>query len=223
MSGLAYSCVLFDLDGTLADTIADIACAMNHALTKHGFSPLDTDRYRPLVGNGIRRLAYDALPRDAASDSRAAVIAGEAARYYAEHPADYTSPYPGIIHLLSELKRLKVKTAVLSNKPDAVTQLVIAKLFTADLFDYVAGERPGVARKPDPQSSWEALAAMDRTPRQTMLVGDSEVDIETAKNIGCLPVGVSWGFCLVEKIRKAGVALIVNRPKEILSIVLDGL
>ncbi|MDR1469945.1 MAG: HAD family hydrolase [Spirochaetaceae bacterium] len=220
MSILKYSCVLFDLDGTLVDTIADIAAAMNHALAKHGFPPLDADRYRPLVGNGIRRLAYDALPEDAKSDSRAAIISGDAAQYYADHPADHSAPYPGIIPLLNELKRLKVKTAVLSNKPDTVTQLVIARLFTAGLFDCIAGERPGVARKPDPESSWEALAAMDRTPRQTMFAGDSEVDMETAKNIGCLPVGVDWGFRPVETIRKAGAALIIGRPQEILSIVL---
>lgn len=220
MSILKYSCVLFDLDGTLVDTIADIAAAMNHALVKHGYPPLDADRYRPLVGNGIRRLACDALPEGAKSDSLAAVVSGEASQYYADHPADYSAPYPGIIPLLNELKRLNVKTAVLSNKPDTVTQLVIARLFTSGLFDCVVGEMPGVARKPDPESSWEILAALDRTPRQTMLAGDSEVDMETARNIGCLPVGVSWGFRPVETIRKAGAALIIDRPKEILSIVL---
>lgn len=222
MGSIKYSCVLFDLDGTLVDAIADIAAAMNHALVKHGYPPLDADRYRPLVGNGIRRLAYDALPEDARSDSLAALIAGEAQLYYTDHPADYSTPYPGILSLLSELKRLKVKTAVLSNKPDTVTQLVIARLFTAGLFDCVMGERPGVARKPDPESSWEVLATMDRTPRQTMFVGDSEVDMETARNIGCLPVGVSWGFRPAQTIRKAGAALIIDRPKEILSIVADG-
>jgi phosphoglycolate phosphatase len=220
MSSLKYSCVLFDLDGTLVDTIADIAAAMNHALVKHGYPARDEAAYRLLVGNGIRRLAYDALPETAQNDSFAAIVSGEALRYYAEHPADYAKPYPGMAAVISELKRQKVKTAVLSNKPDEITQLVIAKLFNAELFDCVTGERPGVARKPDPESSWEVLAAMDRTPRQTMLVGDSEVDMETAQNIGCLPVGVSWGFRTVDTIEKAGAALIVNRPEEILHIVL---
>ncbi|MDR1096477.1 MAG: HAD family hydrolase [Spirochaetaceae bacterium] len=219
MSSLKYSCVLFDLDGTLVDTIADIAAAMNHALVKYGYPARDEKTYRRFVGNGIRRLAYDMLPETEKNDSLAAVVSGEALRYYAEHPADYARPYPGITAVISELKRQKVKTAVLSNKPDEIAQLVIAKLFNAELFDCVTGERPGVARKPDPESSWEILAVMDRTPRQTMLAGDSEVDMETAKNIGCLPVGVSWGFRSVDIIEKAGAALIINRPEEILQLV----
>jgi phosphoglycolate phosphatase len=219
MSSLKYSCVLFDLDGTLADTIADIAAAMNHALVKYGYPARDEKTYRRFVGNGIRRLAYDMLPETEKNDSLAAVVSGEALRYYAEHPADYARPYPGITAVISELKRQKVKTAVLSNKPDEIAKLVIAKLFNAELFDCVTGERPGVARKPDPESSWEILAVMDRTPRQTMLAGDSEVDMETAKNIGCLPVGVSWGFRSVDIIEKAGAALIINRPEEILQLV----
>jgi phosphoglycolate phosphatase len=216
MNAPAYSCVLFGLDGTLVDTLADIAAAMNHALAKHGQPPLEPEAYRPLVGNGIRRLAYDALPERAKADALAQAVAAEAARYYAEHPADYARPYPGIVQAVGELKRRKVKTAVLSNKPDAVTQLVIAALFPAELFDGVAGERPGVARKPDPESSWELLAALDRTPRQTMFVGDSEVDMQTARNIGCLPVGVRWGFRTAAAIKEAGAALILNRPEEIL-------
>jgi phosphoglycolate phosphatase len=220
MNSLKYSCVLFDLDGTLVDTIADIAAAMNHALIKYGYPARDEDAYRLLVGNGIRRLAYDALPETARNDSLAAIVSGEALQYYAQHPADCAKPYPGMAAVIGELKRQKVKTAVLSNKPDEITQLVIAKLFNAELFDCVTGERPGVARKPDPESSWELLAALDRTPRQTMLVGDSEVDMETAKNIGCLPVGVSWGFRTANTIEKAGAALIVNRPEELLQIVL---
>jgi phosphoglycolate phosphatase len=219
MMALKYSCVLFDLDGTLVDTIADIAAAMNHALAQYGYPTLEEDAYRPLVGNGIRRLAYDALPETEKNDSLAAIVAGEALRYYAEHPVDYAKPYPGIAAAIAELKRQKVKTAVLSNKPDEVTRLVIAKLFHTDLFDCVTGERPGIARKPDPESSWELLAMMDRTPRQTMLVGDSEVDMETAKNIGCLPVGVRWGFRTAEIIKKAGASVIVSKPEEILHIV----
>jgi phosphoglycolate phosphatase len=220
MGALKYSCVLFDLDGTLVDTIADIAAAMNHALAKYGYPTLEEDAYRLIVGNGIRRLAYDALPETEKNDSLAAIVSGEALRYYADHPVDYAKPYPGIAAVVGELKRQKVKTAVLSNKPDEVTRLVIAKLFSADLFDCVTGERPGIARKPDPESSWELLAIMDRTPRQTMLVGDSEVDMETAKNIGCLPVGVRWGFRTVETIKKAGASVIVDKPEEILHIVL---
>ena len=216
---LKYRCVLFDLDGTLVDTIEDIAQAMNYALENHGFPPLTAADYRPLVGNGIRRLAYDAMPAGVRNESRAAIISADAARFYAEHPVDRSRPYPGIVELVGELKRLAVKTAVLSNKPDSVTRLVIDRLFTAGMFDEVAGERPGIARKPDPASSWEILSALDRTPRQTILAGDSEVDMETARNIGCLPVGVSWGFRPVERIQNAGAALIVDSPDGILRIV----
>jgi phosphoglycolate phosphatase len=219
MSSLTYSCVIFDLDGTLVNTIADIAAAMNHALVKHGYPAAAIESYRPLIGNGIRRLAYDVLPDDAKSETLAATLSDEAVQYYAEQPVDYAKPYSGIIPAINELRRLKVKTAVLSNKPDTVTRLIIAKLFTADSFDYVTGERPGIARKPDPESSWEILAAIDRTPRQTMFAGDSEIDMETAKNIGCLPVGVSWGFRSAETIKKAGAAFVIHHPDDILRIV----
>jgi phosphoglycolate phosphatase len=216
---MSYSCVFFDLDGTLVDTIEDIAAAMNHAMAKHGFPPLRPEDYVPIVGNGVRRLAFDALPEDLRSESLASVLALDSAAYYVEHPVVFAKPYPGIQKLLAELKQKKIKTAVLSNKLDIATQLVIDALFPAGTFNAVAGERKDRPRKPDPGPAWEMLSSIDRTPRQTIFVGDSEVDIETAINIGCLPVGVSWGYRDVSVIVGAGAARVINKPAELLEVI----
>jgi phosphoglycolate phosphatase len=212
---MKYSCVIFDLDGTLADTIADIAASMNRALELHGFPRRPAEMYPGIVGYGIKKLAFDALPEETKSEEIAAAVAADAARFYAEKPLVHTRAYPGIPELIAELRGKKFKTAVISNKPDPVTQVVVHGLFPAGSFDVVQGERHGIARKPDPAAVWEILVQLDKTPRDTILVGDSEVDMETARNAGCFPLGVSWGFRPVSVLEKAGAALIVDSPGEI--------
>jgi phosphoglycolate phosphatase len=215
---MKYRCVIFDLDGTLVDTLEDIAASMNRALEGHGFPPLPVEAYKKIVGWGIKRLALGALPEPDRNEETAARIAGEAQQFYAEKPLVYSRPYPGMGDLAAELRRRKVRIAVLSNKPDPVAQLVVSGLFPRGTFDLVQGEVLGLPRKPDPSGAWELLVQLEHTPRETIFMGDSEIDMETAHNIGCFPLGVSWGFRPRETLEKAGAARIIDRPAELLDM-----
>jgi phosphoglycolate phosphatase len=216
---MRFTCVIFDLDGTLVDTIGDIAASMNTALAARNFPARPREEYLKMVGWGIKRLALLALPPSARDEKTAEEIAAAAAQYYAEHPVVYAKPYPGIPELAAALKRKKIKTAVLSNKPDPVTSLVIAKLFPPGSFDLVQGEIPGIPRKPDPASAWETLMSLDRSPRETIFMGDSEIDMETARAAGCHALGVSWGFRDRRSLEAAGAERIIDRPEELLELI----
>ncbi|MDR2746357.1 MAG: HAD family hydrolase [Treponema sp.] len=215
---MKYRCVLFDLDGTLVDTIDDIALSMNRALESRGFPARKPEEYPAMVGRGIRNLARDSLPPEGRTGRNIDEVMAAAARFYQEKPVVHSRPYPGIPELLAELSRLKIRCAVLSNKPDAVARLVIRGLFPPDSFDLVQGEISGVPRKPDPSAAWDILVSLDCTPRETIFMGDSDVDMETARNIGCFPLGVSWGFRSPELLEKAGAAWIIQKPEELLSL-----
>ncbi|GHV81446.1 phosphoglycolate phosphatase [Spirochaetia bacterium] len=225
MGVIRFKGIIFDLDGTLINTLADIALSMNRALEAHGFLPVPEAEYINIVGWGIRRLAYLALPEDqrnadpAGSKNSAALVAADAVKFYAERPVVYSKPYPGIPELLAELKQIKIKTAVLSNKPDPVAQLVVARLFPPNTFDVVQGEAAGLPRKPDPASTWDILMKLDITPRETLFAGDSEIDMETARAADCSPIGVSWGFRNRELLVEAGALRIVDSPDEILDLI----
>jgi phosphoglycolate phosphatase len=174
------------------------------------------------VGWGIKKLAYLALPREIregkTGEGTAEAVAKDAARFYAEKPLVCSRPYPGIAQLLAELRGKRIKTAVLSNKPDPVARLVTGGLFSPGSFDAVYGERPGIPRKPDPASTWELLLELDCTPRDTIFLGDSEIDIETARGAECRALGVSWGFRPREILEKAGADRIIDRPEELLEL-----
>lgn len=216
---MRFKCVVFDLDGTLVNTLADIALAMNTALCDRGFPALPDAAYAGIVGNGIRRLAFLALPEEARDEKLAGELAEQAARLYAEKPVVHSKVYQGILELLYTLRSLKVKAAVLTNKPDPVARMVIDRLFPAGTFEAVQGELPGVPRKPDPASTWELLMKLDATPRETIFAGDSEVDLETALAAECSPLLVSWGFRSREALEKTGAPRIIDRPEELLSLV----
>ncbi|GHV12064.1 phosphoglycolate phosphatase [Spirochaetia bacterium] len=217
---MKYRCIIFDLDGTLVDTIGDIAASMNRALVLHGFPGRVAEEYKKIVGWGIKKLAWAALPAEAQSEETAALLAADAAGFYAEKPLVYSKPYPGIPELLAELGRKKIRCAVLSNKPDPVTALVVEGLFPG-AFACIRGDRPGSKRKPDPATAWEILADLGYTPGETIFMGDSEIDMETARNIGCFPLGVSWGFRPRETLEAAGAARIIDSPKELLDLIQD--
>jgi phosphoglycolate phosphatase len=213
-----YRCVIFDLDGTLADTIPDIADAMNRALSAAGFSPVDESAYPEMVGWGIKKLAWLALPESARNEETAGKVASEAARIYNENPLVRTKAYPGIGGLLGALRAKRIKTAVLTNKPDATALAVVEGLFATGTFSSIRGAVPGSPLKPDPGAVWEILAELDITPRDTVFMGDSEVDIETARNAGCFPLGVSWGYRPRKLLEEAGAVRIIDSPDELLSL-----
>jgi phosphoglycolate phosphatase len=216
---MKYSCVIFDCDGTLVDTLEDIAASMNRALRCHGFPALPLEQYRERVGRGILHLAARSLPEDARNEAVVQKVAAGAARFYEEEPLVKSKLYPGIAELLAELRgRKKIKLAVLSNKPDPVLRLVIGGLFPPQTFDAVQGDRPGEARKPDPTLVWDLLVRLDRDSRDAILMGDSEIDMETARGAGCYPLGVSWGFRPRAELEAAGAARIISRPGEMLDL-----
>jgi phosphoglycolate phosphatase len=218
---MRFKCVIFDLDGTLADTLGDIAAAMNHALAARGLEPLSPERYAQLVGNGLRNLAKEALPTSARDDETADAACRDALDYYWEHPADYAKLYPGIAEFIAELRSGKgrghgIRTAVLSNKPDTLAQTVIGKLFPPYAFDVVIGERPDFPRKPDPAPALDIIAELDASPKETLFMGDSEIDLATARAAGCAFIGASWGFRGRQVLQAAGAGRIIDHPAELL-------
>jgi len=213
-----YSGVIFDMDGTIVDTLGDIAASMNRALKKMGFPELPIEAYLDKVGWGMERLAFLSLPEEERQNETPFRLAEQALLFYAEAPLVYTRPYPGIPELISALRQRKIKIAVLTNKPDPVAQKVAAGLFPSGSFDRVQGGAAGKALKPDPASVWELLVELDLTPADTIFAGDSEVDIKTAVSSGCFPLGVTWGYRSRETITKAGARLIIEKPEELLQL-----
>src|SRR5262249_4242068 len=184
--------VIFDLDGTLADTLGDIAAAMNRTLRAHGFPVHPVDAYRTFVGEGVRRLVERALP-PGTEDRREAFLAAYQADY-AEHMLDVTVLFPGIPAVLDALGRAKVPVAVLSNKTDGATRRLVETLCGRWDIRETMGERPGVPRKPDPAAALSLADARGAPPERVTLVGDTAVDMLTARSAGMRPVGVLWGF-----------------------------
>jgi len=215
---LKYKCVIFDCDGTLVDTLGDIAGAMNQALAHYGFPSVPNENYRDMVGWGIVRLANLALPEAARTQETVRSVSAMAQQIMVEQE-NLAKPYPGIRELLAELAQLKlakkIATAVLSNKPDPALRILINELFGPQAFNQVCGLRPDVAPKPDPQSVWEILTEIGCSPSDAIVMGDSEIDIETARNAGCFPLGVSWGFRSRAILEEAGAARIIDSPDEL--------
>jgi phosphoglycolate phosphatase len=215
MEDMRFKCLIFDLDGTLVDTIGDIAAAMNHALEEKGFPALSRERYAKIVGNGLKNLATLALPPAARDEKTVDTVFRSAVAYYEDHPADISRPYPGIPELVAELRGKKIKSAVLSNKADSISQLVVGKIFPPYTFDIILGERPELPRKPDPASTWKLIMELDSTPRETLFIGDSEIDVATARAAECNFLGVSWGFRGRPALEAAGAARIIDDPAEL--------
>jgi phosphoglycolate phosphatase len=212
-----YRCVIFDCDGTLVDTLEDIAAAMNLALVENGFPVVALEKYRDIVGWGIIRLAELALPQEARTIETIRLVSNYARKLMEEQPfeASLSKPYPGIRELLAELRGKKIKTAVLSNKPDSVLHRLMTEMFPQHTFNSVYGLRPDTPPKPDPSPVWELLADMGLNPHEAVLMGDSEIDMETARNAGCYPLGVSWGFRSRATLVSSGAARIIDKPSEI--------
>ena len=223
---LRYKGVIFDLDGTLADTIEDIAASVNRALRARSYPEHPAGDYKAKVGWGIKRLAWLSLPEDVQRDKTlgeeiSALIAADSAAFYGETPLAHSRPYPGIGEVLSSLRQMKIKTAVLTNKPDPVAQKVIAGLFPPGTFDIVRGEIMGGSRKPDPSCVWDLLLELNLSPADIIFTGDSEIDMESAVSAGCFPLGVEWGYRSRETILAGGARRIINKPEELLDFFID--
>ena len=189
---IMYRIAVFDLDGTLANTLQDLANAVNYALTKNGFSPYLTDEYRQMVGSGINNLLKKASKSE--DEQMIAVLKQEFEYYYAHHYTDTTVCYDGTAEMLSALQRNKVQIAVLSNKPDKFVSDILTYLYPEIHFVAMWGKKDGFPVKPDPQSFEALLKEVKADKQHTVYVGDSNVDVITAKNCGVDFIGCAWGF-----------------------------
>jgi phosphoglycolate phosphatase len=208
--------VIFDLDGTLADTIEDLAAAMNRSLRGRGLPEHDFAEYKLFVGDGFRTLVVRALPELSRSDALVDEVWREAAADYAERCLDMTRPYPGTLELLAALAERGVAMAVLSNKPDDLTKKVTSGLFPDAPFRLVRGETAEFPRKPDPASALDACARLGAAPSEALYLGDTSVDMKTARAAGILALGASWGFRGEAELRSAGADAILARPLDLL-------
>lgn len=210
--------VIFDLDGTLLNTIDDLAHAANHALTVCGFPTHEISSYPFFVGNGVGRLLERVLPmdhRDAATISRVREIFQD---YYDRHLYDYTRPYPGIENLLDDLAAKGVKFAVASNKYQAATSALIAHFFRRLPFESVHGMRPNVPAKPDPSIVFGVLRDIPTPKADVVYVGDSGVDMETARRACIESVGVTWGFRPIGELRQFYAEHIISEPSRLIEL-----
>ncbi|MFO0950615.1 MAG: HAD family hydrolase [Isosphaeraceae bacterium] len=210
--------ILFDLDGTLLDTLDDIADAANAVLEAGGFPTHPTADFRRFIGEGVAVLFRRALPQGAA-DAEPELVARCVARFQVEYGERWhvkSRPYDGIPELLDALTARGLTLGLLSNKPDDFTRRYGEHYLARWPFRVVLGAREGVPRKPDPTSALEVAARLGLPPAAIVYVGDSAVDVETAVRSGMIPVGVSWGFRPVEELRAAGARMILDRPHDLL-------
>ena len=210
-----FTTVLFDLDGTLLDTLDDLTAAVNHALAAFGYPVRTREEVRHFVGNGIGRLIRRALPEDHSPETHSAVLEAFK-RYYAVHNADKTQPYYGIGEMLDSLRDMKCRVGVVSNKNDENVKRLAMHYFE---MDEAVGERQGMPRKPAPDGVLALMKQMGADAASTLYVGDSQVDIDTARNAGIPCLCVSWGFRSEEELREHGGVYFAHTPMEVCAFV----
>lgn len=211
--------VIFDLDGTLLNTISDLGAATNHALKESGYPQHNLASYPMFVGNGVTRLIERALPEDVRTPEIITAMREKFREYYDEHMADSTVPYPGIPELLRDLVDMDVKVAVASNKYQQAVEMLVARFFPDIPWSAVEGQKEGVPVKPDPSIVFEILGKVPTRKSKVLYVGDSGVDMETARRACVDSCGVTWGFRPVKELRDTHADNIVNTPDEIINIV----
>ncbi len=210
--------IIFDLDGTLLNTIADLAQSTNHALNALGYPTHDEASYKFMVGNGINKLFERALPEGEKTEENVLRVRAQFIPYYDCHNADRSRPYPGITELLEQLQSQHTLLAVASNKYHAATTKLIAHYFPQIRFAAVYGQREGIATKPDPTIVADILHDTGVQPEDVLYVGDSAVDMQTALNAGVTACGVTWGFRPRTELEALNPAYIVDQASDILKI-----
>lgn len=208
-----YRAVVFDMDGTILDTLEDLRDSVNEALAWGGFAARTTEEIRSFVGNGAARLIERAVPAGS-DDGQVAKVLAYYRAYYEAHAQIKTTPYPGIQELLENLRAQGVRLAVVSNKPDAAVKKLAAHYFP-HVFHAAVGARDGVPVKPSPESVWAALELLDVPAEESVYVGDSDVDIMTAQNAGMDGIAVAWGFRGEAFLRDHGAKVIVRSAEEL--------
>lgn len=209
--------ILFDLDGTLLNTLDDIWASVNYSLAQNGYPLRSKEEIRSYLGNGAKVLIEKSLPSESRKEAAEKVL-NIFRSFYLPHAMDTTSPYQGVPDLLRALKKRGYKTAIVSNKPDTAVQ-ELYQTFFASLIDVAIGELPEIRRKPCPDMLLKAMSQLGSTSEECIYVGDSEVDYQTACNIGLPCVSVSWGFRNRSYLESIGASPIIDSPDELLSLI----
>lgn len=211
---------IFDLDGTLTDTLESLVYATNQTLEKLGLNQITVEQCRAFVGNGARKLVMSAL--EAGGDKELAHMEEAMELYlkiFSQNCLYHVKPYDGILELLKNLREKGIRIAVHSNKPHAQAVDVVKNIFGDDIFDVVQGQEEDLPRKPDPAGVVRIAGQMGVEVKDCIYIGDSEVDIQTGANAGILAVGVTWGFRGRTLLSEAGAKIIIDRPEELLHYV----
>lgn len=214
---MKYKAVVFDLDGTLLNSLADLANSTNEALKSLGFPCHEVEKYKSFIGNGMYNLVRRALPIEHTQEELISECLAAVKKEYGQHWADKTVPYPGITELLSALQVKGLKLAVLSNKPHEFAKIIVEKYFPGQ-FEQTFGERPGIPRKPDPQGAFDIAETMKLSPQDFLYIGDSGTDMQTAVAAGMYPIGVLWGFRGAEDIQAGGAKVLLKKPLDLLKV-----
>jgi haloacid dehalogenase superfamily, subfamily IA, variant 1 with third motif having Dx(3-4)D or Dx(3-4)E len=214
---MRYNTVIFDLDGTLLNTIDDLSDSLNDILSEFGYATVSVEEVRRFVGNGARNLIRLALP-DYCSEDVVSQVFEKFKIHYKNNMQKKTRPYNGIIELLLDLQRYNYKIAIVSNKFDSALKSLV-QIYFGNLITVAIGETNEIKRKPAPDSIFTAVKELGADINRTILVGDSETDVRTAKNAGIPCIGVTWGFRNREVLRSEGADYLIDTPREILTII----
>lgn len=217
LSDRKYDAVIFDLDGTLLNTLEDLKDSVNYSLKKYGMPERSYEEIRHFVGNGVRKLIERAVPEKTESDVLEKTFAAFK-EYYVLHCNDKTNVYPGVIQLLIKLQEQDIKMAIVSNKLQSGVQSLY-ELYFKDYLHTAIGAKEGIRKKPAPDTVLEALRKLNVSKEKAVYIGDSEVDIATAANVGMNCISVTWGFRSRQELIDAGATVFADCPEEILELI----
>ncbi|MDO9334309.1 MAG: HAD family hydrolase [Dehalococcoidales bacterium] len=213
--------MLFDLDGTLLDTIRDIADSVNSALAYFGFPPHELDAYRYFVGDGVEMLAIRALPEDRRDHMTVSKMVACIDESYSMRWANNTRPFRGIPELLDALTDIGIRMAILSNKGQSFAEVTVSTLLPDWHFDLVVGAHPSVPKKPDPTAALQIASQMSLIPTEFLYLGDSAVDMKTAVAANMYPVGALWGYRTADELLTGGARVLVEKPTHVVPLLND--
>ena len=214
---MKYNTVIFDLDGTLLNTLDDLRDSLNDILDQNGYETRGIEDVRQFVGNGVRNLVRKSVPEHCTEDNVDQILE-KFKDHYKNNMQNKTRPYNGIMELLLDLHRYNYKIAIVSNKYDAAVK-ALARTYFGNLIPVAIGESNVIKCKPAPDSIFTAIKELGSTLERTILVGDSETDVQTAKNAGIPCIGVTWGFRSREVLRAEGADYLIDTPKELLTLI----
>lgn len=215
---MKFKAAIFDLDGTLLDTIADLTDSMNAALSRLGLPVHTAEFYKTVIGEGLANWALRSLPRSDDSMDTISECVKIAREEYSKRWANKTKPFEGVLDLLNQLEKRGIKLAVLSNKPQDFTMLNVEKFLGENHFSSVVGAIDGIPRKPDPFQALKIAKDIGVEPGDCVFIGDSKIDMQTALAAHMYPVGVLWGFRTKEEIIENGAAVTISHPRELLDV-----